>query len=87
VYGDYQTTEPSRFIDEIPPQLMETVPSAMSFGSSHAYAAPRGDRWAGYGRRRKERRPRIATRTKTSRPERLEGRPARASIRRSASAR
>ena len=54
VYGDYQSTEPSRFIDEIPPNLMETVPSAMSFASSNAYSAPRGDRWAGYGRRKQE---------------------------------
>jgi DNA helicase-2/ATP-dependent DNA helicase PcrA len=56
VYGDYQTTEPSRFIDEIPPHLMETVPSAMTFtSSSHAYAARPGDnRWAGYGRRKRE---------------------------------
>jgi DNA helicase-2/ATP-dependent DNA helicase PcrA len=28
VFGDYQPTEPSRFIDEIPPELMEAVPSA-----------------------------------------------------------
>jgi DNA helicase-2/ATP-dependent DNA helicase PcrA len=54
VYGDYQSTEPSRFIDEIPPSLMETVPSAMSLSSANAYAAPRGDRWSGYGRRKKE---------------------------------
>jgi hypothetical protein len=33
---------------------METVPSAMSIGSSNAYSAPRGDRWAGYGRRKQE---------------------------------
>ena len=54
VFGDYQSTEPSRFIDEIPPQLMETVPSAMAFGSAQAYAPRGGDRWAGYGRRKKE---------------------------------
>ncbi len=57
VFGDYQSTEPSRFIDEIPPQLMETVPSAMSFGSAQAYAPRGGDRWAGYGRRKKEETP------------------------------
>ena len=54
VFGDYQATEPSRFIDEIPPQWMETVPSAMSFGSAQAYAPRGGDRWAGYGRKKKE---------------------------------
>ena len=58
VYGDYQSTEPSRFIDEIPPSLMETVPSAMSLTSANAYPASRGDRWSGYGRRRKEDAPR-----------------------------
>ena len=49
VYGDYQSTEPSRFIDEIPPQLMETVPSAMSFGSAQGYAARGGERPWGSG--------------------------------------
>ena len=28
VFGDYQSTDPSRFIDEIPPGLMEEVPSS-----------------------------------------------------------
>ena len=28
VYGDYQPTQPSRFLDEIPPQLMERTESA-----------------------------------------------------------
>ena len=27
VFGEYQSTEPSRFIDEIPPELIEEVPS------------------------------------------------------------
>jgi DNA helicase-2/ATP-dependent DNA helicase PcrA len=27
VFGDYQSTEPSRFIDEIPPELLEEAPS------------------------------------------------------------
>ena len=36
VYGDYQSTEPSRFLDEIPPELIEQVPS--SFGSSSSFA-------------------------------------------------
>ena len=58
VFGDYQSTEPSRFIDEIPPQLMETVPSAMSYGSAQGYAARGGERaWAGYGRRKREEAP------------------------------
>jgi DNA helicase-2/ATP-dependent DNA helicase PcrA len=62
VYGDYQSTEPSRFIDEIPPQLMETVPSAMSLGSAQGYAARGGERqWGGggggYRQRRREEAP------------------------------
>jgi DNA helicase II / ATP-dependent DNA helicase PcrA len=61
VYGDYQSTEPSRFIDEIPPQLMETVPSAMSFGSAQGYAARGGERpsysYGGYSRRKREETP------------------------------
>jgi DNA helicase-2/ATP-dependent DNA helicase PcrA len=28
VFGDYQSTDPSRFIDEVPPELLEEVPSA-----------------------------------------------------------
>ena len=28
VFGDYQSTEPSRFIDEVPPELVEEVPSS-----------------------------------------------------------
>jgi DNA helicase-2/ATP-dependent DNA helicase PcrA len=58
VYGDYQGTEPSRFIDEIPSELLETVSSALSFGSSQTYTTRPGDnRWAGYGRRKREETP------------------------------
>ncbi len=31
-FGDYQATDPSRFIDEIPSELLEEVPSASTFG-------------------------------------------------------
>jgi len=64
VYGDYQSTEPSRFIDEIPPQLMQTVPSVMSSsGSAQGYGARGGERPSygyggnGYGRRQREETP------------------------------
>jgi len=30
VFGDYQATEPSRFINEIPPELLEEVPSSFA---------------------------------------------------------
>ena len=33
VFGDYQSTEPSRFIDEIPAELIEEVPSAFALSS------------------------------------------------------
>jgi len=38
VFGDYQSTEPSRFVDEIPAELVEEVPS--SFASSFLTAPP-----------------------------------------------
>jgi DNA helicase-2/ATP-dependent DNA helicase PcrA len=38
VFGDYQSTEPSRFVDEIPPELIEEVPS--SFASSFLTPPP-----------------------------------------------
>jgi DNA helicase-2/ATP-dependent DNA helicase PcrA len=38
VFGDYQSTEPSRFVDEIPAQLIEEVPS--SFASSFLTPPP-----------------------------------------------
>src|SRR5688500_10163764 len=40
VFGDYQATQPSRFIDEIPPELMEEVPSA--------YVAPQASSFSQY---------------------------------------
>jgi DNA helicase-2/ATP-dependent DNA helicase PcrA len=59
VFGDYQSTEPSRFVDEIPAELIEQVPS--SFSSSFltpppSYAQFRdGRRGGGYrGRVREE---------------------------------
>ena len=51
VFGDYQSNDPSRFIDEIPRELMEEVPS--SFVSPHqssflhARANPYGPAWRG----------------------------------------
>jgi len=38
VFGDYQSTEPSRFVDEIPAELIEDVPS--SFASSFLTSPP-----------------------------------------------
>ena len=57
VFGDYQSTEPSRFIDEIPPELIEEVPSTfLNPQSSFAqFRAPSYGRGSGYrGRVREE---------------------------------
>jgi len=57
VFGDYQSREPSRFIDEIPASLVEEVPSAFvspqpsSFGSSRSST---GGRWPGARKAREE---------------------------------
>jgi DNA helicase II / ATP-dependent DNA helicase PcrA len=47
VFGDYQSTEPSRFLDEIPPELIDEVPSA-AYSSSVPYGG-RQTRNGGYG--------------------------------------
>ena len=50
VFGDYQSTEPSRFIDEIPAELIEEVPSTFvspqqsSFSQFRANAVREGQR-------------------------------------------
>jgi DNA helicase II / ATP-dependent DNA helicase PcrA len=41
VFGEYQTTEPSRFIEEVPPDLIEQEYSSYSSG----YRAPRAGAW------------------------------------------
>jgi DNA helicase-2/ATP-dependent DNA helicase PcrA len=48
VFGEYQSTEPSRFLDEIPSELVEEIPSvvAMPYPSSFPQF-----RTSGYGRR------------------------------------
>jgi DNA helicase-2/ATP-dependent DNA helicase PcrA len=57
VFGDYQSTDPSRFIDEIPPGLLEEVPSTFvtpqqSFSQFRATSYGKG---SGYrGRTREE---------------------------------
>ena len=56
VFGDYQSAAPSRFIDEIPPALLEEVPSTFavpqqSFG---AFRAPSYGKGSGFRNRAKE---------------------------------
>jgi len=49
VFGEYQATEPSRFIDEIPRELLEEIPSATSASPYQSSFAP--FRRGPYGRR------------------------------------
>ncbi len=59
VYGDYQSTEPSRFLDEIPPELIEEVPSTFVAGPSSfsAFRAPSYGKGSGYRGRTREEQP------------------------------
>ena len=41
VFGEYQSTDPSRFIDEIPPELVEEVPSTFADPADIVLALPR----------------------------------------------
>jgi DNA helicase-2/ATP-dependent DNA helicase PcrA len=50
VFGDYQATEPSRFLDEIPRELLEEVPSTF-VTPSRSFVQDGGQ---GRGRRRRE---------------------------------
>ena len=70
VFGDYQSTEPSRFIDEIPVELVDEVPSG-AFAMPAGYR-PRPASYGDYGsrgfRRQPRRSPRPTTKTRISRP-------------------
>jgi ATP-dependent DNA helicase UvrD/PcrA len=56
VYGDYQSTEPSRFLDEIPPELIEEVRSTFSSPQSSytQFRAPSYGKGSGYRGKTKE---------------------------------
>jgi len=54
-FGEYRSSEPSRFLDEIPPELIEELPSAMvsaprSSFSPHRPSARRSGQWRGRAR-------------------------------------
>src|SRR5689334_22037866 len=50
VFGDYQSTEPSRFIDEIPAELLEEVPSTfVAPAQSFSQFRGGGGGYGGYG--------------------------------------
>ena len=44
VFGEYQASGPSRFLDEIPPELIEEIPSGAAFTRYPAPARPYGQR-------------------------------------------
>ena len=61
VYGDYQSTEPSRFLDEIPAELIEEAPSSFSSPPSFAsFRAPAYGRGSGYRGKTREEQPAYA---------------------------
>ena len=69
VFGDYQSTEPSRFIDEIPRELIEEVPSTFvsPYQSSFAQFRANPVRQGRAARRRARSSRPTRTRTRTSR--------------------
>jgi DNA helicase-2/ATP-dependent DNA helicase PcrA len=55
VFGDYQSTNPSRFVDEIPPELIDEVPTFLSPQPSFSQFPHRRPAGGGYrGRVREE---------------------------------
>jgi DNA helicase-2/ATP-dependent DNA helicase PcrA len=56
VFGDYQSTDPSRFIDEIPRELMEELPSTFVSPSQSSFSQFRANPYGrgGGGRRARE---------------------------------
>jgi DNA helicase-2/ATP-dependent DNA helicase PcrA len=50
VFGDYQSTQPSRFIEEIPPELVDEVPSNFVTPSQSFSQFRSGGSYGGYGR-------------------------------------
>jgi DNA helicase-2/ATP-dependent DNA helicase PcrA len=48
VFGDYQSTEPSRFLDEIPFELIDEIPSA-AYSSAMSYGGRGRNGGSGYG--------------------------------------
>jgi DNA helicase-2/ATP-dependent DNA helicase PcrA len=73
VFGDYQSTDPSRFIEEIPAELVEEAPSTF-LAPQQSFSQFRGTssgKASGYRGRSREESPSTRTRTKTS-PSRLD---------------
>jgi DNA helicase-2/ATP-dependent DNA helicase PcrA len=60
VFGDYQSTEPSRFIDEIPRGLMEEIPSTFVSPYQSSFSQFRANPYGTGGRRVREEQPAYA---------------------------
>jgi DNA helicase-2/ATP-dependent DNA helicase PcrA len=56
VFGDYQATDPSRFVDEIPRELMEEVPSTFVSPYQSSFSQFRANPYGRGGRRAREER-------------------------------
>ena len=54
VFGEYQSTEPSRFIDEIPPELVEEIPSTAGSPYQSSFARFRASPYGRGTRRARE---------------------------------
>jgi DNA helicase-2/ATP-dependent DNA helicase PcrA len=55
VFGEYQSSQPSRFIDEVPPELVEQVPASYSSSAYQGHFAHYEFRTNPYGRGRRAR--------------------------------
>jgi DNA helicase-2/ATP-dependent DNA helicase PcrA len=60
VFGDYQSTEPSRFIDEIPRELVEEIPSSFTSPYQSSFSQFRANPYGRGGRRVREEQPAYA---------------------------
>jgi DNA helicase-2/ATP-dependent DNA helicase PcrA len=60
VFGDYQSSEPSRFIDEIPRELVEDVPSTFASPHQASFSQFRANPYGRGGRRVREEQPAYA---------------------------
>ena len=70
VFGDYQSTDPSRFIDEIPAELLEEIPVVVRHSAAVVLEFPNGRtraQWAVPRASRGKSNPRTTTRAKISR--------------------
>jgi DNA helicase-2/ATP-dependent DNA helicase PcrA len=60
VFGDYQVSEPSRFIDEIPRELIEEIPAAFDSPYQSSFSQFRANPYGRGGRRVREEQPAYA---------------------------